>query len=561
MEKTREDWLSIIKRDYHHLSEDEHEDLADHILKTHPDHKIRLADPEPSRENFWLRRIFWAILALIFATLIAPRLHAQFGTSRIDVITTKQSGSILKSFAAPFSIDCTSGMNCSVTGSVFTISATGVGGTVYYQTLQNNTAALTQRAVVNFWQGLSCVDNAGASRTDCGLGLVPLANGGTAYASNTGAAGKVLIGNGAGAFIEGDPLVQGVVAAGASLAAIAPVYIGGVDGSGNSKGLVVDASGRPTVNVNGTVPVSIATAPVLVAGSAIIGKVGIDQTTPGTTNGVQVNASLPAGTNVIGHVIADTGSTTAVTGNVTAVQATGTNLHAVIDSGSTTAVTQATGTNLHAVIDTGSTTAVTQATGTNLHMVVDSGTVTTVGAVTAITNALPAGSNIIGNFRIDQTTPGTTNGTQDASTSATGAAPPAKAGYVGYLGSGATGGFLTGATVGDTYKNINVSTATTTLLVTGVSGRQVRISAMHMITAAANNVALIEGTGATCGTGSAGMAGGTTAATGYNLAANGGIAFGSGLGTVMQTATTGDSVCVVTSANVQLSGGLQYSIY
>lgn len=34
----------------------------------------------------------------------------------------------------------------------------------------------------------------------------------------------------------------------------------------------------------------------LVPGSAIIGKVGIDQTTPGTTNGVQVNASaLPAG--------------------------------------------------------------------------------------------------------------------------------------------------------------------------------------------------------------------------------------------------------------------------
>jgi hypothetical protein len=99
------------------------------------------------------------------------------------------------------------------------------------------------------------------------------------------------------------------------------------------------------------------------------------------------------------------------------------------------------------------------------------------------------------------------------------------------------------------------------VLVTGVSGRQVRISAMHMITAAANNVALIEGTGATCGTGTAGMAGGTTAASGYNLAANGGIAFGSGLGTVMQTATTGDSVCVVTSAATQLSGGLQYTIY
>ncbi len=38
------------------------------------------------------------------------------------------------------------------------------------------------------------------------------------------------------------------------------------------------------------------------ASSAIIGTVGIDQTTPGTTNGVQVNAPLPAGTNLLGSV-------------------------------------------------------------------------------------------------------------------------------------------------------------------------------------------------------------------------------------------------------------------
>ncbi len=93
---------------------------------------------------------------------------------------------------------------------------------------------------------------------------------------------------------------------------------------------------------------------------------------------VLVNAALPAGTNVIGHVIADTGSTTAVTGNVTVVQPTGTNLHAVLDATSTTTVTQA--------------------TGTNLHTVVDSGTLT---AVTAITNALPAGSNVIGHVIAD----------------------------------------------------------------------------------------------------------------------------------------------------------------
>lgn len=45
----------------------------------------------------------------------------------------------------------------------------------------------------------------------------------------------------------------------------------------------------------------------LPAGSAIIGNVRIDQTTPGTTNGVQVNAALPAGTNAIGKLAANDG--------------------------------------------------------------------------------------------------------------------------------------------------------------------------------------------------------------------------------------------------------------
>lgn len=145
--------------------------------------------------------------------------------------------------------------------------------------------------------------------------------------------------------------------------------------------------------------------------------------------------------------------------------------------------------------------------------------------------------------------------------SATGSAVPSAAQYQGGAGSGSTGGNLVGMPVCDSYANVNVSTATTTLIVTGVSGRQVRICSQHLVTAAANNVAWIEGTGATCGTGSAGMAGGTTAASGYNFAANGGIAQGSGLGTIMRTATTGDSVCIVTSAATQLSGGISYTIY
>lgn len=49
----------------------------------------------------------------------------------------------------------------------------------------------------------------------------------------------------------------------------------------------------------GTQPVSLATAPVLVAGSALIGKVGIDQTTPGTTNAVQVVGGAADATNAL----------------------------------------------------------------------------------------------------------------------------------------------------------------------------------------------------------------------------------------------------------------------
>lgn len=49
--------------------------------------------------------------------------------------------------------------------------------------------------------------------------------------------------------------------------------------------------------------------------------------------------ALPAGSNVIGHVISDIGSTTAVTGNVTVVQGTGSNLHTVIDSGTVSTIT------------------------------------------------------------------------------------------------------------------------------------------------------------------------------------------------------------------------------
>ena len=66
----------------------------------------------------------------------------------------------------------------------------------------------------------------------------------------------------------------------------------------------VQVSQATAGNLNATVvgTGTFAVQSTLQAGSAIVGKVGIDQTTPGTTNGVQVNAALPAGANTIGKV-------------------------------------------------------------------------------------------------------------------------------------------------------------------------------------------------------------------------------------------------------------------
>lgn len=92
-------------------------------------------------------------------------------------------------------------------------------------------------------------------------------SGGTAIAGGLQAQDKS--GAGTGPFTLGQILIDGV--AGVNMAQVTAANAVKVDGSAVTQ------------------PVSIATAPVLVAGSAIIGKVGVDQTTPGTTNAVAVS--------------------------------------------------------------------------------------------------------------------------------------------------------------------------------------------------------------------------------------------------------------------------------
>jgi hypothetical protein len=210
-----------------------------------------------------------------------------------------------------------------------------------------------------------------------------------------------------------------------------------------------------------TQPVSLASLPALVAGSAIVGKVGIDQTTPGTTNGVQV-----------------TNSSLAVTG--TFWQST------------------------------------QPVSGTFWQ--------STQPVSLASLPALVAGSATIGSVKL-------TDGTSTA------VVDPCQANAKSFA--------LVSLTAG-------------TQVISGTSGKKTYVCSLNLVAGAATNVALVEGTGTTCATGIAGMAGGSTAATGWNFAANGGLTLGNGQGTVIGSATSADNVCILVSAANQISGSIAY---
>ena len=112
-----------------------------------------------------------------------------------------------------------------------------------------------------------------------------------------------------------------------------------------------------------------------------------------------------------------------------------------------------------------------------------------------------------------------------------------------------------GASVANT-TSTPVSITASTQIITGTLSKQTYVCALNLIVSAADNVALVEGTGSTCGTSTAGMAGGSIAATGWNFAANGGLTMGTGIGPVIRTATAADDVCLLVSTGAQVSGSV-----
>lgn len=108
------------------------------------------------------------------------------------------------------------------------------------------------------------------------------------------------------------------------------------------------------------------------------------------------------------------------------------------------------------------------------------------------------------------------------------------------------------------YFPINISSATTTRIIAEVAAQKAYICSIHLVVSAAENIAMIEGTGATCAGGTpAGMAGGTTAGSGWNITGNG-LSLGAGGYSIAATANAAYSVCLVTSGTSQVSGTVKY---
>jgi hypothetical protein len=109
-----------------------------------------------------------------------------------------------------------------------------------------------------------------------------------------------------------------------------------------------------------------------------------------------------------------------------------------------------------------------------------------------------------------------------------------------------------------TYFPVDIVTATTTEIANAVASEFFYICAINLFSAGTNNVAIVEDDTDACATPTAGLNGGVTAAEGYNMIAQTGVAFGNGNGSIMKTGTANRYLCIITSAAVQLSGTVVY---
>lgn len=99
---------------------------------------------------------------------------------------------------------------------------------------------------------------------------------------------------------------------------------------------------------------------------------------------------------------------------------------------------------------------------------------------------------------------------------------------------------------------ITISTATTTRLVTGITGLSIYVTAVDIIAGGTGGIQFVAGTGATCGTGQTNVTGN------YSLTAQVGFTKGTGNG-VLWVLPPSTSLCAITSGAVGMPGSLSYA--
>lgn len=101
-----------------------------------------------------------------------------------------------------------------------------------------------------------------------------------------------------------------------------------------------------------------------------------------------------------------------------------------------------------------------------------------------------------------------------------------------------------------------INTAVSAQIVTGTVAQKIHICEINIAVSAADNVALVEGSGSVCVVGTAGLFGGATAGTGWNFAAATSLTIGNGHDMISQAGVNGDNLCLIVSTGAQISGNI-----
>lgn len=99
---------------------------------------------------------------------------------------------------------------------------------------------------------------------------------------------------------------------------------------------------------------------------------------------------------------------------------------------------------------------------------------------------------------------------------------------------------------------IDISTATTTLIVTGVANKTIYVSNANIIAAGTGSIQFKAGTGATCGTGTVNLSGNYSLTTQVGFVLSGWQA--------VWTLPPGFNLCATTSANVGMAGSVAFVV-